>query len=116
MYETTERSTTTIKRTATGGVQRGTGEALDSYINRIRTKLDHLERVCEVHFAWYTHRNVAGCWICDTLTTLRVAINELERTAPFIVEGTECIQADERPSGCDALAEVVKREGEALYG
>lgn len=77
----------TIRREAVGSIQRGTGEALDSYIGRLRSKLDFLGSVCEVHFAWYTHRNIAGCWICDTITALAVVLQELESLGPYIVEG-----------------------------
>ena len=86
----------TIRREAVGSIQRGTGEALDSYLNRLRSKLEFLGSVCEVHFAWYTHRNIAGCWICDTLTALSVSIQEMERMGPFVVEGEEHLN-DEVP-------------------
>lgn len=87
MYEQPIRSENRIRREAVGSLQRGTGEALDSYLNRVRSKLEYLGSVCQVHFGWYTHRNVAGCWICDTLTCVSVLLEELERTAPFIDEG-----------------------------
>lgn len=86
-----------IRRESQGSVLRGTGESLESYINRLRVKLDYLARVCEVHFAWYTHRNHAGCWICDAIVAYTAVLNELERQGPFI---------------CEGQAELVEEEGE----
>lgn len=34
---------------------------------------------CGVHFGWYTHTNVAGCWICDAITALSAVLRELRK-------------------------------------
>lgn len=88
-----------IKRTAVGSLLRGSGESAESFCNRIRSKLDYLGSVCEVHFAWYTHRNLAGCWICDSICAISVLLDEYEKLLPFVVEGTEHLKEAEPLNG-----------------
>jgi len=46
---------------------RGDGETLSSYHDRINEVLRKLEWQSEGHRMWYTHKNPYGCWICELL-------------------------------------------------
>lgn len=53
------------------------GETLSAYIDRLHAQLQYAEGICNVHFTWYTHKNAAGCWICDTIVALANAVRVL---------------------------------------
>lgn len=71
-------SSENIRRTNRYAYSRGTGESFESYLSRVKAYMEHLENVCGVHLTWYTHKNNAGCWICDALTLAQSLATELE--------------------------------------
>lgn len=71
--------TISIRREKEGAYLRGEGESGASYVRRIRAYLEYLENTSGVHQGWYTHRNTAGCWICDSLLLARRTVEELDR-------------------------------------
>lgn len=104
------------------GYSRHGEEPIDQYLGRVKAKLDYLENICTAHFRWWTHQNIAGCWICDTLTLTSVLLRELDAvthgdsniaepqhalddTGPDIAEndipisttGGECVDDNTRP-------------------
>ncbi len=48
-------------------VNRGDGEALDTWLSRISEHFSKLEWQSEGHRMWYTHKNPYSCWICELL-------------------------------------------------
>lgn len=57
-------------------VERGTGETLESYRERLLELLSRVEWQSEGHRQWYTHKNPYGCWICELLQIARRSIDE----------------------------------------
>lgn len=76
-----------IRREKEGAYLRGDGESGASYVRRMRAYLEYLESVSAVHQGWYTHRNSAGCWICDSLLLGRRTLGELDRLYQLEEEG-----------------------------
>ncbi len=50
---------------------RGTGETTGSYVERLNQHISQLEWQSGGHIMWYTHKNPAGCWICELLQIIR---------------------------------------------
>ncbi len=50
---------------------KGTGESTESHVRRLDEYLSKLEWQSEGHRMWYTHKNPAGCWICELLQVAR---------------------------------------------
>ncbi len=48
-------------------IELGTGETWESYVGRLREFLSRIRWQSEGHRSWYTHKNPAGCWICELL-------------------------------------------------
>ncbi len=48
-------------------LERGTGETLKSYLDRLGEHISKLRWQSEGHRQWYTHKNPYGCWICELL-------------------------------------------------
>lgn len=53
------------------------GEALRSYGERMRAHIEKLDWQSGGHRTWYTHRNPAGCWICEALFIARQLCDEI---------------------------------------
>lgn len=68
-----------LRKEKVGGLQRGVGEDIESYLSRLRMQLDGLALTSRVHQAWFTHRNHAGCWICDSILCGYVLLEEFDR-------------------------------------
>ncbi len=58
-------------------VNRGDGETLGSYLDRLTEYISKLEWQSEGHRQWYTHKNPYGCWICELLQIARSLEAEL---------------------------------------
>ncbi len=58
-------------------INRGDGETLRSYLERLAEYISKLEWQSEGHRQWYTHKNPYGCWICELLQTARTLESEL---------------------------------------
>ncbi len=50
---------------------KGVGETTKSHVGRLDEYLSKLEWQSEGHRMWYTHKNPAGCWICELLQVCR---------------------------------------------
>ncbi len=48
-------------------VELGVGETWESYVGRLGEFLSRIRWQSEGHRTWYTHKNPAGCWICELL-------------------------------------------------
>ncbi len=48
-------------------LERGTGEDVRTYIERLGEHISKLRWQSEGHRQWYTHKNPYGCWICELL-------------------------------------------------
>lgn len=57
-------------------IVRGVGETSDSYARRIGEFLSRIEWQSGGHILWYTHKNPAGCWICELLQIARTLRDE----------------------------------------
>jgi len=55
------------RKTDNINVELGTGETWESYVGRLREFLSRIRWQSEGHISWYTHKNPAGCWICELL-------------------------------------------------
>ncbi len=58
-------------------INRGDGETLGSYLERLAEHISKLEWQSEGHRQWYTHKNPYGCWICELLQICRALEAEL---------------------------------------
>ncbi len=58
-------------------INRGDGEILTSYLERLSEHISKLEWQSEGHRMWYTHKNPYGCWICELLQVTRALESEL---------------------------------------
>ncbi len=70
-------------------LERTTGEALGSYLERLGEHISKLRWQSEGHRQWYTHKNPYGCWICELLQ-----VSELLRDIS-VAEGKDNTEADE---------------------
>ncbi len=52
-------------------LDRGDGETLGSYRQRLQKFIERIEWQSGGHITWYTHKNPAGCWICDIIQVAR---------------------------------------------
>ena len=52
-------------------INRGDGETLRSYLERLDEYISKLDWQSEGHRMWYTHKNPYGCWICELLQICR---------------------------------------------
>ncbi len=59
---------------------RGDGETLGSYLDRMAEVYSKLEWQSDGHRMWYTHKNPYGCWICELLQVGRLFQAELMAT------------------------------------
>lgn len=60
----------------------GDGESTESAVQRWLSAQEYIEKgPLGAHFAWYTHRNPAGCWICDLCTLNAVSMRQVQRLA-----------------------------------
>lgn len=50
---------------------RGDGETWSSFAGRLGEHISQLEWQSGGHIMWYTHKNPAGCWICELLQICR---------------------------------------------
>ncbi len=50
---------------------RGDGETRCSFTGRLSKHISQLEWQSGGHIMWYTHKNPAGCWICELLQVCR---------------------------------------------
>jgi hypothetical protein len=48
-------------------LERGAGETVESYYDRLAEFLSRIRWQSEGHRQWYTHKNPYGCWICELL-------------------------------------------------
>ncbi len=55
------------RKTDNINVELGDGETWESYVARLREFLSRIRWQSEGHRTWYTHKNPAGCWICELL-------------------------------------------------
>ncbi len=55
------------RKTDNLNVDIGSGETWNSYVARLREFLSRIRWQSEGHRTWYTHKNPAGCWICELL-------------------------------------------------
>ncbi len=55
------------RKTDNINVELGAGETWESYVGRLREFLSRIRWQSEGHRTWYTHKNPAGCWICELL-------------------------------------------------
>ncbi len=55
------------RKTDNINVELGVGETWESYVGRLREFLSRIRWQSEGHRNWYTHKNPAGCWICELL-------------------------------------------------
>ena len=65
---------------------RGNGETLGSYIDRLHELIRQYQWQSQGHIRWYTHKNPAGCWICETIQAGEQAHIELMALERFIRE------------------------------
>lgn len=73
--------------------------------------MEFLGSTCQVHFGWYTHRNIAGCWICDSITFGSVVLEELERVGPYVQEGRAYIEEEEEEEEAEDInGEVLPKD------
>lgn len=79
---------------------RGDGESDGSFMQRIRSSTEYIEKgPLGAHFAWYTHRNPAGCWICDLATLVHVCMRDMQRVYEReVLPGGEALSEEEAVS------------------
>lgn len=71
-----------IRREKLSGLIRVEGESATGYTRRVGDYLEYVIRgPLGVHFVWYTHKNTAGCWICDLVQCCTVLLSEMRRYA-----------------------------------
>ncbi len=66
-------------------INRGDGEALNTWLSRISEHFSKLEWQSEGHRMWYTHKNPYSCWICELLQigrSLEAELMDLGRSEP----------------------------------
>lgn len=79
-----------IRRESLPGLAIGDGESVLSACARWASKLEFIEKgPLGAHFSWYTHRNPAGCWICDLCTLVSVSMSSVRRLESQLKE-REC--------------------------
>ncbi len=76
-------------------INRGDGETLGSYIERLTEHISKLEWQSEGHRQWYTHKNPYGCWICELLQVARALETELLVSTGDDGSGSEGNDGDE---------------------
>ncbi len=57
-------------------INRGDGETLGPYLERLGEHISKLEWQSDGHRMWYTHKNPYSCWICELLQTTRCLQDE----------------------------------------
>lgn len=83
-----------IRRESLPGLAIGDGESVLSAAARWASKLEFIEKgPLGAHFGWYTHRNPAGCWICDLCTLVSVSMSCVRRLESQLKERENFVES-----------------------